>query len=129
MVDYSNGSLAIMQPYIFPYVGYFQLIEAVDKIIFYDDVNYQKQGWINRNRILLNGSDFLFTIPVKGASSNKPINRIEPQLNNRSISKFKAQLRSCYRKAPFFNDINVLVDKVFDSEFESISDLAIKSII
>ena len=63
--------VAVMQPYIFPYIGYFQLIEAVDTFVLYDDVNFIKQGWINRNRILLNGRDYMFNIILKGASSFK----------------------------------------------------------
>jgi hypothetical protein len=59
-----------MHPYVFPYLGYFHLIESPDKIVFYDDVNYIKRGWINRNRILLNKSNYLFTIPVEKASQN-----------------------------------------------------------
>ena len=66
-----------MQPYFFPYIGYFQLINAVDKFIILDDVNYIKKGWINRNRILLNGKDYLFTIPCEKISQNKLINEVE----------------------------------------------------
>lgn len=62
-------TIAIMQPYFFPYIGYFQLINAVDKFVFYDDVNYIKQGWVNRNNILLQGQPFTFTIPLKNISS------------------------------------------------------------
>ena len=62
--------LAIMQPYIFPYIGYFQLINAVDKFVIRDDVNFIMRGWINRNRILVNDSDSLFSIPVEKASQN-----------------------------------------------------------
>jgi hypothetical protein len=56
--------IAIMQPYLFPYIGYFQLIKAVDAFVVYDDVNFIKGGWINRNRILLNDKDFLINIPI-----------------------------------------------------------------
>ncbi len=53
--------LAIMQPYIFPYIGYFNLIHSVDKFVFFDDVNFIKRGWINRNKIISNKSEFLFS--------------------------------------------------------------------
>ena len=66
--------IGIMQPYIFPYIGYFQLVFLVEKFVFYDDVNFIKQGWINRNRILLDNKEFLYTIPLKDASSFKLIN-------------------------------------------------------
>jgi hypothetical protein len=62
--------LAIMQPYLFPYLGYFQLIEAADKFVIYDDVAFIKQGWINRNQILLHGRPHLFSVPLQSASSH-----------------------------------------------------------
>ena len=100
--------LAIMQPYIFPYLGYFQLLKAVDTFIIYDDVNIIKQGWINRNRILLNDSDFKFNIILKGASSFKKINEIEVVWNNH---KLIATIEQAYRKAPYFNDVYPLLMK------------------
>ena len=60
--------LAIMQPYFFPYIGYFQLIHAVDRFVIYDNIEYTKKGWINRNRILNNGSIKTITLPIKKAS-------------------------------------------------------------
>ena len=60
--------LAIMQPYFFPYIGYFQLIAAVDQFIVYDNIKYTKKGWINRNRMLQNGKDVMFSLPLKSDS-------------------------------------------------------------
>ena len=68
--------LGIMQPYFMPYIGYWQLIGAVDKYVIFDDVNYIKKGWINRNNILVNGNKKLFTISLHNASQNKLINEI-----------------------------------------------------
>ena len=68
--------IAIMQPYLFPYIGYWQLINAVDTFVIYDDVNFIKQGYINRNSILTNGKSQQFTLELIGASSNKLINEI-----------------------------------------------------
>ena len=65
--------VAIMQPYFLPYIGYFQLINAVDVFVFYDDVNFIKGGWINRNNLLVNKGKYLFTIPLTEASSNNLI--------------------------------------------------------
>ena len=70
-------NLAVMQPYLFPYIGYWQLIDAVDIFIIYDDVNFIKQGYINRNKILQNQKAHLFTLELLGASSNKKINDIK----------------------------------------------------
>ncbi|WP_248638492.1 WbqC family protein, partial [Citrobacter koseri] len=60
--------IGIMQPYLFPYLGYFQLINAVDQFVIYDDVNYIRQGYINRNTILMGNSPQRFTVAVPGAS-------------------------------------------------------------
>ena len=79
--------VAIMQPYIFPYLGYFQLIKSVDKFIFYDDVNFIKKGWINRNKILINGKESIITFPLIKASQNKLINEIDLFLNNKDKKK------------------------------------------
>lgn len=102
-----------MQPYFFPYIGYFQLMKAVDTFVIYDDVNFIKQGWINRNRILVNGSDFMFNIMLKGASSFKKINEIEVAGNHQ---KSITTLEQSYRKAPYFSEAypvisNILLNK------------------
>lgn len=98
-----------MQPYLFPYLGYYQLIKAVDTFVIYDDVNFIKQGWINRNRILLNGTDFMFNIILKGASSFKKINEIEVVCNNH---KLIATIEQAYRKAPYFNEVYPLLTNI-----------------
>jgi hypothetical protein len=119
-------TLAIMQPYIFPYIGYFQLIHAADKFVVYDDVNFIKQGWINRNQILLNGKEFLFTIPLADASSFKKINEV--QLHKRLYDawkpKFYKSLVQAYSKAPFFDEAFSLVKSVLDNECTTIAGLA-----
>jgi len=88
--------LAIMQPYFFPYIGYWQLINTVDKFIIYDDVNYIKGGWINRNRILMNGNGKLINLPIRQASQNKRINEIEV-LKDSTIS-FLSIFNSCAKR-------------------------------
>jgi len=120
--------IAVMQPYLFPYLGYFQLINAVDKFIFYDDVNYIKQGWINRNRILMNGKDNMFTISLKDASSFKLINEIEM---NRGNEKLVKTITQAYSKAPYFNDVFPLIGKIFDeaNEIKKISTIAQLSVV
>ena len=69
--------IACMQPYFLPYIGYWQLINSVDKFIILDDVQYISKGWINRNKIWINGDDKWITIPLEGASRNKLINEIK----------------------------------------------------
>ncbi|MBF9253844.1 WbqC family protein [Pontibacter sp. 172403-2] len=116
--------VAIMQPYVFPYIGYFQLIDAVDLFVIYDDVQYIKKGWINRNRILLNGKEHLFTIPCIKASQSKLINEIGVDWSSKDISGFCKTIEAAYRKAPFFEEINTLLHAVLNKRPESIADLA-----
>jgi hypothetical protein len=117
--------LAIMQPYFFPYIGYFQLIKAVDKFIFYDDVNFIKNGWINRNRILINNRASYITVQLKDASSFKPINCIEFTDNR---EKLKMSIEQAYKKAPHFDSAWPVINTCLDLKTKSISELAIYSV-
>jgi hypothetical protein len=107
-----NKKIAIMQPYFFPYIGYFQLINSVDEFIIYDNIQYTKKGWINRNRILCNGSDKLITLPLKKDSDFKDV--FERKLSDTWIddrNKILNLIKTSYRKAPFFNDVFEIVQK------------------
>lgn len=122
--------IAIMQPYIFPYIGYFQMIKAVDKFVFYDDVNFIKQGWVNRNRILNSKTDFIFVVPIEKISSFTLINetRIKQNLYQNWIQKFLKTIQLNYGKAPYFESIFELIQTILNQNKETISDLAILSI-
>ena len=110
--------IAIMQPYFFPYIGYFQLINAVDIFVIFDDVNFIKQGWINRNNILINGEKHLITLALKGASSFKFINEIEVGNNQKKLIKTISQ---AYKKAPYFNDFFPIVENILNFESNSLA--------
>lgn len=99
-----------MQPYFMPYIGYWQLMAAVDKYVVYDDVNYIKGGWVSRNNILMNGQAHLFTITLNGASPNKHFNEIEVRDD---FKKFRNMLQSCYAKAPYYKEIMPVLEQVF----------------
>lgn len=118
-----------MQPYVFPYIGYFQLIQATDAFVFYDDVHFIKKGWINRNQILLNGEAYKFTFPLIGASQNKLINEIEVFWESKFAQKFLDQLAQSYKNGPNFNAVFSLVEGIFSQRPETISQLAGQSII
>lgn len=120
--------VAIMQPYFFPYIGYFQLINAVDHFVFYDDVNFIKNGWINRNRILINNEPKYITIPCQKASPFKLINEIEPSLSNKERGKLLKSLKQAYAKAPFQSQVFPLFEEVISTDYSSIAELSISSI-
>lgn len=117
-----------MQPYFFPYIGYLQLINAVDRFISYDDVSYIKQGWINRNRILLSGKPFYITVPVKNQSSFRPIKDIK--INNQEPwrKKIVRTLDQAYKKAPYFDCTIELFLRVIYSKEKYIARLALTSL-
>lgn len=103
--------LAIMQPYFFPYIGYFQLIAAVDRFIVYDNIKYTKKGWINRNRILQNGKDVMFSLPLKSDSDYLDVCERELAADfNRD--KLLNQIKGAYRRAPYFEQTFPLVEQV-----------------
>lgn len=106
---------AIMQPYLFPYIGYFQLINAVDKFVIYDDIEYTKKGWINRNRYLQNGKDTLFTISLKKDSDFLTVKErnIAENFLQTDLPKILARLKNSYLKAPFFKEVFPLVEEIF----------------
>lgn len=104
-------SLGIMQPYFLPYIGYFQLIAAVDEFVIYDNIKYTKKGWINRNRFLRNGSDEYFSLPLKNASDDLYVSeRVLADVFDRQ--KFLRQLHEAYRKAPQYSVISQLLETV-----------------
>ena len=104
--------VAVMQPYLFPYLGYWQLARAVDVFVLLDDVNFIKKGWINRNNILLDGRAHLFTLPLVGASQNRLINEIHISDDPREKQKLLKTIFQCYAKAPHFDDFYPVVERV-----------------
>ena len=107
--------LGLMQPYFMPYIGYWQRIKAVDKHVIYDDVNYIKNGWMNHNRILLNGKEYLFNIPLLGASPNKLINEVEVNNNPKLQGKMLRTLEQAYKKCEYFNDSMQCLERIITS--------------
>ena len=110
--------LGIMQPYLLPYIGYFQLMKAVEKYVIADDLNYIKQGWINRNNLLMNGTGFMFQLSVIGASQNKLINEI---IVADDQSKLLRTIEINYRKAPFFADVFPIIDSILQYEDKNLA--------
>lgn len=102
--------LGIMQPYFFPYIGYWQLINAVDKYVVYDDVTYIKGGWINRNNILLNGTRHLITLPLEEASSFKLINEISITKKIILKNKLIKTIKNSYSRAPYFKEVMPIIE-------------------
>ena len=102
---------AIMQPYFWPYIGYFQLIEAVDAFIVYDNIQYTKSGWINRNRLCRDGAAATFSLPLKKASACLDVRERE-LADDFDPEKLLNQIKGAYRRAPYFAQTLPLVETV-----------------
>jgi len=104
-------TIGIMQPYLFPYLGYFQLMQAVDEFVLYDNIEFTKKGWINRNRILVNGTDDFISFPLKKDSDYLHVRERRladtwPQDSRKMLNR----LTGSYKKAPYFNDVYPLLE-------------------
>lgn len=104
--------VGIMQPYLFPYIGYFQLINIVDKFIIFDDANYIKKGWINRNNILVNNKIYRFNLPVMGISQNEIIKDIRILDEFQNKKKLLKTICHAYKKAPMFKFIYPILEDI-----------------
>jgi hypothetical protein len=113
--------LAVMQPYFFPYIGYWQLIQAADRFVIYDDVNYIPRGWVNRNRLLINGRPSYITVPLQKSSRNKRICDTFLQPSPRWRNKMIGSIEHTYRNAPYFAEVNPVVEKAIRHDTDDLS--------
>jgi hypothetical protein len=108
--------VAVMQPYFFPYIGYFQLLASVDVFILFDNIQYTRKGWINRNRLLLrNGQDKMFSLPLKSAPKFQDICDRELAATF-DRDKLVGQFREAYQRAPYFEQTFELIERVIRHE-------------
>lgn len=107
-----NKKVAVMQPYLFPYIGYFQLINAVNTYVFYDDVQWIKGGWINRHTILSNDRETYASLPTEKHSTFSKINEVRFSDNTKNITDYLNKITNFYRKAPYFSDIYPLIEDI-----------------
>jgi hypothetical protein len=110
-----------MQPYLFPYVGYFQLMAAVDTFVLLDDVSFINRGWINRNRIAVNGQPLTFTVPLEAVSQNKRINEISLVKGQAWRQKLLKTVEQTYRKSTGFEQCFPVIKGIVEDEEENLS--------
>jgi hypothetical protein len=121
-------TIAIMQPYFIPYIGYFQLLAAVDKFVVFDDVNFINRGWINRNRLLLNGVAHTFTIPLCGASQNRLICEIELDDTQNWRGKLLKTIQQAYGKSPCYAQVSILMESLINYPSVRLDEFILNSI-
>jgi hypothetical protein len=120
--------IAIMQPYLFPFIDYYQLIHAADTFVVYDDVNFIKRGWINRNRILSKAGPLWFRVPLLKVSQNKKINETRIVQDPKWSKKLEKTIGQNYRKANFYAETFALVKAIIQKKYETIDELAFQSL-
>ena len=121
-------TLAVMQPYVFPYIGYFNLLKSCDVFVLYDDVNFIKKGWINRNRVMSSNGEVTFSVPLVNLSQNSAINEVKVANFERFKGKFLRTIEQCYSKSTYFEIGFDYVNEVLESDISSISEFASYSI-
>lgn len=122
--------ISIMQPYFLPYIGYFQLMSVSDVFVVYDNIEYSKKGWINRNRFLINGHEQIITLPIKKASDYLQINERELADNKqKDLDRIIRLIASSYAKAPYFKEVIPLVIQILKCEHNNLFDFILNSII
>jgi hypothetical protein len=121
--------IAIMQPYFFPYIGYFQLINSVDEFIIYDNIQYSKGGWINRNRILVDSKDDYLTLPLKKDSDLLNVDqRFLADTWQTDRKKMLNKVFECYRKAPYLDHVYPFIEKCLCIEEKNLFKFVFNSI-
>ncbi len=124
LVVMTTMRLAIMQPYFFPYIGYFQLMAAVDHFLIHDDVQWIKGGWINRNRISVHGREQMLTLPVESGGNNGLIcNRKLAADFDRQRERMLRLIREAYQRASQFEAVYDLVQSILHHASENACDL------
>mgnify|MGYP003630570125 CR=1 FL=1 len=117
-----------MQPYIFPYLSYFQLVNKVDTFVFCDDVNFIKGGWIHRNRILLNDEAYFISFPLHKASQNKWIKDLNIKTESKEFLKILPTIRQAYFRAPNFNVIYPIIEGLITKGSSNLSVFASETV-
>lgn len=118
-------SIAIMQPYFFPYFGYFQLLHAVDTFVVADDLNYIKNGFINKNKILINNEAKNFSLQLNKASQNRHINEISLRNNCKELLN---KIFHSYKKAPYFEATYALLSSMICDDESNLATFNTKTI-
>nr|MBF0681998.1 WbqC family protein [Pseudomonas sp.] len=122
-------NVAMMQPYLFPYLGYFQLIAHSDAFVLGDDLQYVKASWINRNRVLVNGQPKLITFPLRKGELQDLIN--QRRLCDdfpREAQKLLRTLELAYARAPYHDDVMPMLREILENPERNLAHFTEQSI-
>ena len=114
--------LGIMQPYFFPYIGYWQLLNYVDKFVVFDDVNFKKRSWMTRNRIILDGNEKYINLQIQNASQNKLICETAVLFELKERKKLLNTLNLAYRESPYRAEVMEILTPLILNDEENLAD-------
>ena len=120
--------LAIMQPYFFPYLGYFSLIDSVDTFVVYDDVNFIRRGWVNRNNFLGKQGVYRYTLPVKKASQYEKISNLSIRDFQSQKKRLLTSMEHSYKKAPYYERVSALLNLIYSTNDDNLSNFLTRSL-
>ena len=120
--------IGIMQPYFFPYIGYFQLINMVDKYVVYDTAQFSNIKWGFRNRILINGAPGFFRVKTIKASQYKRFDEVKIADDIEAVKKNIHTLECSYKKAPFFSEVMPMLERFLISDHDNLSEYNVAAI-
>ena len=122
--------IGIMQPYFLPYIGYFQLMDMVDEFVIYDNIEFSRASWIRRNRMLQNGEDSFFTLPIKKDSDFLDVDQRYLADNfDKEAGRLVRRIESNYSKAPFFKEFFPIVEDIIYYEERNLFDYILNSVV
>lgn len=120
--------VAITQPYLFPYIAWYQVINACDAFVISDDVQYTRSGYINRNQILMNGRPLRFGVPLRGASHTEVIG--ERRIHDWGWARELLRgMRHAYRGAPHFDEVYPMIEGILAEPVDLLIDLLERAIV
>ena len=120
--------IGIMQPYFFPYIGYFQLLNMVDKYVVYDTAQFSNNKWGFRNRILINGNPGFFRVKTLKASQHKRFNEIKIADDIEAVKKNIHALECSYKKAPYFSEVMPILEEFLISDYDNLAEYNVAAI-
>ena len=119
--------IGIMQPYFFPYIGYFQLLNMVDRYLVCDDGLYATNKWAYRNRILINGAPGYFRVKLLKVSHDQRFNEIVISNDSREKKKNIRTLECAYKEAPYYSEVMPMLEQFLLADYDNLSDYNVAS--
>jgi WbqC-like protein len=118
-------TLVVLQPGYLPWLGFFDQLRRADVFVYYDDVQYDKHGWRNRNRIKTQNGPLWLTVPVRHAGRGTTLRILEIEIDMRTpwARKHVASIRQAYARAPFLHRYLPALEELLQRRWERLVDL------